>query len=343
MKELSDRGIEYIYIHSGQHQDTISELLNNFNLKQPDHVLHTGKDITKPFQIVYWSIKILLIALLKKKSIIGNDLKPVIINHGDTLSALIGSVFAKITGSINVHIESGLRSFNFLHPFPEEITRILVFYLTDIYFAPDKNSFDNLEKYSGIKINTCQNTMYDSTLLALQSNYSHLIKINTKYTIISVHRYENIFNKKQLSKITEIVEKIADRIKVIFILHKPTKQQLKKFNLYHKLASNIKIDLYDRQDYFTFVKLLSDCEFLVTDGGSNQEESSYLGIPCLLLRKTTERNEGLGENVLLSKYSQSIIDNFINNYKQYRTSPQRLDKSPSTIIVNEVLKALNNT
>lgn len=343
MKELSNRGIDYIYIHSGQHQDTISQLLKNFNLKQPDHVLHTGKDITKPLQIVYWSIKILLVALLKKKTIIGNDPKPVIINHGDTLSALTGSIFAKITGAINVHIESGLRSFNFFHPFPEEITRVLVFYLTNIYFAPDKNAFDNLKKYSGIKINTCQNTMYDSTLLALQSNCPHSIKINTKYAIVSVHRYENIFNKKQLSKITSIVEKIADNVKVIFILHKPTEQQLKKFDLYKQLASNIKIDLYDRQDYFAFVKLLAKCEFLVTDGGSNQEESSYLGIPCLLLRKATERNEGLGENVVLSKYSESIIDNFIDNYKQYRSSSQRLDKSPSTIIVNEVLKALNNT
>jgi len=337
MRELQKQNINYTYIHSGQHQETIDLLLKNFAIKKPDFILHYGKDITKPYQLFLWAIKIFFIALFKKKSIIANDPNPIIVNHGDTFSALIGSVFAKIIRSKNVHLESGLRSFNLLHPFPEEITRIAIFSLTDIYFSPDSKSLENLKKYKGIKVNTKQNTMYDATQLALKSDYCAITIPEYKYAIISIHRYENIFKKEQLINIVEIIEQISKQIKIIFILHKPTKQQLLKHKLINLLEKNPQIELYPRQDYFTFVKLISNAEFLVTDGGSNQEESYYLGIPCLLLRKTTERDEELAHNVVLSRYSQKIIEKFLVDYKSYKKEKLKVKNSPSKIIIKSLL------
>lgn len=72
---------------------------------------------------------------------------------------------------------------------------------------------------------------------------------------------------------------------------------------------------------------------MVTDGGSLQEEATYLGIPCLLMRKATERREGIGENVILSKYDSLIIDDFIYDYKQYQRQRIVVKHSPSNIII----------
>ena len=340
MRELKKRQIAYIYIHSGQHQETIDLLLNNFAIKKPDIVLHHGKDITKIHQLIFWSIKILFIALFKRKEIFGNDKKAIIVNHGDTFSALIGSLFAKLTRSKNAHIESGLRSFNLMHPFPEEITRLLVFKLTDYYFTPNKIALKNLSQYRGVKINTQQNTMYDATQIALSSNFCSIELPTNEYAIVSLHRYENIFKKEQLVKIFNFIIKISQHIPLVFILHKPTKQQLIKFNLFKKLQKIPRIQLYNRLDYFTFVKLLNNAKFLVSDGGSNQEESSYLGIPCLLLRKTTERNEGLESNVIISYYKMDIIDKFLSNYEDLCQKKQILTEQPSKIIVNKLLELL---
>lgn len=338
MKELQLRGVDYIYIHSGQHQETIDLLLKNFAIKKPDFILHHGKDITKVHQLIFWSIKILFIALFKRKKILINDRYPIVVNHGDTFSALIGSLFAKLSGSKNAHIESGLRSFNLMHPFPEEITRLLVFKLTDYYFAPDDIALKNLSHYNGVKVNTQQNTMYDATQMALSSDFCSIELPTEDYAIVSLHRYENIFKKQQLEKIINIIVRISQHTRVIFILHKPTKQQLIKFNLFNQLEKTKNIQLYNRLDYFTFVKLLNNAEFLVSDGGSNQEESSYLGIPCLLLRKATERNEGLESNVILSYYKMEIINNFLANYKEFRQEPLTLSIQPSQIIVDKLIQ-----
>jgi UDP-N-acetylglucosamine 2-epimerase (non-hydrolysing) len=92
-----------------------------------------------------------------------------------------------------------------------------------------------------------------------------------------------------------------------------------------------------RLDFVDWVNLCNRAEFVVTDGGSNQEELSYLGIPTLLLREETERLEGLGENVVLSKLNREIIELFIENYNEYRTKAVIKEVYPSKTIVDYLI------
>jgi UDP-N-acetylglucosamine 2-epimerase (non-hydrolysing) len=83
---------------------------------------------------------------------------------------------------------------------------------------------------------------------------------------------------------------------------------------------------------------LERCEFVVTDGGSLQEETYYMGSPCLLFRKATERQEGIGENVVISNYDEKVVQEFCQSYLSYRHEPLKLHINPSEVIVQTIIK-----
>jgi UDP-N-acetylglucosamine 2-epimerase (non-hydrolysing) len=339
MKLMQEQGIEYNFIFSGQHQETIKDLRENFGIKEPDCILHAGSDINSIPKMLFWTIKIITKTLINSKNIWKKDKQGIVLNHGDTFSTLLGSILAKISGQKNAHIESGLRSFNILHPFPEELTRLCVFRLTDIFFAPGDWAAKNLSKYNGKIINTHNNTLLDA--LNAQETTKRKLKVEIpeeKYAIVSLHRFENIASQKALTKVINNVKNIAKHVRCLFILHSPTKIRLEKTGLLDELQKNQNIELRPRYDYFTFIELVKGSEFVVTDGGSNQEECAYLGKPCLLLRKTTERQEGIGANALISEYSTERIQNFIENYQSFSLKAKTHHATPSEIIVNELTR-----
>jgi len=338
MNELKKRSMDYNFIFTGQHKETIKELIEVFKLKKPDYILYEGKDITKIPQMIIWAIQCLIHTFRNKKKIFKNQ-KGIVLVHGDAFSVLLGAIMGKISGLKVGYIEAGLRSFNLFHPFPEEITRRIAPRFADFHFCPGDFAFNNSKKYKGIKINTELNTLYDSLKLVIENKNSIQVDIpQEKYCLVSIHRFENIFRKEQLLFILKILEEISKQIKILFILHKPTREKLENFGFYQKLKENPNIELRPRYDYFKFIKLLSKSEFIITDGGSNQEESYYLGKPCLLMRKTTERKEGLGENVVISKYDEKIINVFIKNYQKYKLDSLNFKISPSKIIVDYLEK-----
>lgn len=338
MVELQKRNIEYNFVFSGQHQATIQDIQNEFGIKKPDYTLYQGRDITGIVQMLLWSLRIFSHTLVHRKQVWKNDSNGIALNHGDTFSTLLGTIAAKACGLKSAHIESGLRSFNLFHPFPEELTRRLTFRLSDIFFAPGQWALDNLKAYKGIKVNTKYNTLIDALKISEKNiNNANVILPNYKYGIVSIHRFENIFSRKKLLKIVELIEDIAQKQYLLMILHKPTLNKLKRYNLYQRLENNKKIELRPRYSYFQFMKLIKSAYFVVTDGGSNQEECYYLGKPCLILRQATERQEGIGHNACLSKFRIDLIKNFINNIDEFK-QPGKIDRpSPTTIIIDELL------
>ena len=112
MRELQDRNIEYNFIFSGQHQNTINDLRNNFGVKEPDVILHSGKDINSIPAMLLWMIKIIYRSLIDRKRIWREDRDGIVLNHGDTFSTLLGTILGKLSGLSCGHIESGLRSYN---------------------------------------------------------------------------------------------------------------------------------------------------------------------------------------------------------------------------------------
>lgn len=335
MAYFTRHNISYHYISTGQHKTTIDEILANFELREPDTLLYDGPDITSIKQMLVWAAKLMWRSFRNRNHIFpGDKANSIVLVHGDTFSTLLGALMGRFAGLKVGHVESGLRSFNYFHPFPEELTRLLVFKLSDVYFCPGDWAVKNLEKEKGIKVNTFSNTLSESLRIALPAieRVSDVHIPRHRYAVATLHRYENIYRADAMERLVKLIELIAENCPLLFILHKPTEICLKKFGYYQRLAENPRIELRPRYDYFRFIKLLKDADFVVSDGGSNQEECSYLGKPVILLRKSTERREGLGQNCVLSRYHPQTIEEFLRQRDRYRQPFTAQVISPSRII-----------
>ena len=346
IEAVKESGIPYIVIASGQNEIIDSDIAIKTGL-HIDLQLSSEDDITKNvFGLFSWFFKY---TLKSKKTIRETfsdiDFKnSVMVVHGDTLSTVMGAVLARRLHMKLAHVEAGLRSRHWFTPFPEEIDRHIVSKLSDINFCQNKVSADNLAKSRGITVETGFNTIIDSL------NYSLSVPINDKtidditvrdYCVFVMHRQENLLKSSLVKLIVEKAIEVSKEYPVIFILHPITKSTLIKLNLLGRLDSEGGIILLDRVNYFDFMKLLNKSVFVITDGGSNQEELYYMGKPTLILRTVTERNEGLNENALLYNGDFDNIDSFIRNFADYRRSPVQFDKSPSAIIADTLKEEIS--
>lgn len=339
MIELQERNIPYNFIFSGQHQATVKNIRQEFGLKDPDITLYTGKDITGILQMLLWSLRILFYSISRRTKIWQGDKNGIVLNHGDTFSTLLGTILARVSGQRSAHVESGLRSFNLFHPFPEEFTRVLTFQLSNIYFAPGEWALSNLEKYRGVKVNTIHNTLLDALKVSERAVNESKVDIPPEaFAVASIHRFENIFSKSKLTEIVNLLIEASEKTPLLFILHKPTEKKLKQFGLRAKLEHCPTLELRPRYSYFQFIKLVKHGSFVITDGGSNQEECYYIGKPCIIMRSATERKEGIGTNAIVSNCEPAMVLAAIENIESYRTQPVTLDVSPTKVIVDTLIE-----
>jgi len=321
MIELEKQKKEYYFIHTGQHN--LQELCKTFGVKGPDIILSkqpekSSKFFSNSFKALFWNIYIIF--RLRKKLQKLKDLKYVLY-HGDTMtttSAALASssLLNPFKKYRNGHIEAGLRSFNLKEPFPEEISRRIADKFSNILFAVSENSEKNLRKYKNSKkIINSGNTILDSVNLTLKlSKNKNLKKLSsTKFGLISIHRHENIKSYERLSKIVEILSALT--IPSFFTLHDNTKNQLIKFGLYEKLKFNKNVKIISPIDYENFIWQIKSCSLIVCDGGSMQEESLIFQKPCIILRKNTERPEGMDSNFqFLSNFEVGKTKNKIKEF-----------------------------
>lgn len=342
MVRLRDRGIPYRFVHTGQHRATMDEMLEEFGLRPPDVVLHRGRDVVSLPQMALWTAKILWQCLTRRHAIFGDERRGIVLVHGDTFSTALGALMGKVAGLRVGHVESGLRSFRLFHPFPEEITRLLTFRLADSLYCPGPWALANVAGYGSERVDTGCNTLSDTLALALEPSRRARRRRDhvpgEPYALASLHRYENVFDRKRFEALLEIVEELAQGVRVLFILHPPTERQIDRLGFRERLEAHPGIELRPRYTYFDFVTLLEGARFVVTDGGSIQEESSYLGLPCLLLRRATERREGLGENVVLSDFDRDVVRRFAASPETWRRPPSVHSHHPSDVIVDSALR-----
>jgi UDP-N-acetylglucosamine 2-epimerase (non-hydrolysing) len=288
-----------------------------------------------------WSLKVLFHGIKNRSEIFKEDRDGIVLIHGDAPPLFLGAVIAKAQGLQVGSIEAGLRSFNLWKPFPEEITRVVTarLGLIDVFFCQDDVAVNNVEAYRGRSVHTQGNTIIDAIQLAIDVNQTRgktLTAPSEPYGVVTLHRYETISNDDQLHLVVDLVLKISHKMQLKFILHPPTRTALKKTGLYEVLNSADNIDLLPRMNFIDFNTLISGSKFIVTDGGSNQEESAFLGIPCLLFRNETERLEGLGKNAILSKFDEAIIDDFLNRYEELKGRKLQALHSPTDIVLKDV-------
>ena len=162
--------------------------------------------------------------------------------------------------------------------------------------------------------------------------------VGREYFVMVIHRQENLMDKTLLSRLVETMQNKAKETHCVFVLHTITEIALNNLGLMDDLRSNPNITLLPRAEYFDFMKLLENALFVITDGGSNQEELSYMGKPCLIIRTHTERQDGIGENAILYGGNLDLIDTFVENYKDYKRDAVKPEFSPTEVIVENLLK-----
>lgn len=337
MLECEKRGLKWRWVYAAQHKDTMRQTLRTFGLPKPDYTIVKWDTEAKTMGKMWlWFAKMLFSLFKSKKILAGYTGKHnIVLTHGDTLTTWLGALIGKLTRTKVMHVESGLRSFNVWKPFPEEINRLITFQLSDYYICPGDWAVDNLKKYKGKKINTKMNTQVDTIKFGLENCDTAKVGLpKSKYVVVSIHRYENIFKKERFDQILSEIENIAKFFTVLFVQHPATYIQLDKLSLRSRLENNKNIKLLPRLEYLPFVKTIKHSEFVITDGGGNQEELYHLGKPTLLFRDETERQEGLGKTAVISKLDPVIIKKFMSNYKDYRQKTAFPKHSPSRIIVD---------
>jgi UDP-N-acetylglucosamine 2-epimerase (non-hydrolysing) len=334
---LRERRVPFRFIHTGQHRATMDEMLAEFGIAPPDVVLYHGPDVVSPPQMAAWAARLLGRCLTRRQEIFGADRRGIVLVHGDTLSTLLGALMGRAAGLLVGHVEAGLRSFDLLHPFPEELTRLITFRLAHVLYCPGPWAAANVAGLGKQVVDTGANTLVDSLALASRASARRDHVPAEPYAIVSLHRYENIFRRERCEALVATIEELArDRLQ-LFLLHPPTARQLERFGLRARLEADPRIELRPRYTYFDFAALLAGADYVVTDGGSIQEETSYLGVPCLLLRRATERREGLGGSVVLSGYDRGVVRDFARHFAEHRRPPLERQRSPSDAILDHAL------
>jgi len=285
---------------------------------------------------IFWAITTFFKTLKMLFQIkVSKKCKPFLVVHGDTISTVIGALAAKIFRLKILHVESGLSSGNVFNPFPEELNRRPVMRLADILFCPTIPSLENAKRFKNKEcIDTHGNTMWDMLTYGLTKQTA---EIRSPYLLLIIHRQETLATPEIFFKIINIVKlNRPNNLEVLFIMHHPTKGFLMAHNKLNELTRFDKWELIDRLPFYEFINLLKNANFVLTDGGTNQEECYYLGTPCYLLRKCTERNEGIGENVVINNDFLKGLPDFMNNYEMFKKSPKTFNLSPSLLVSKKI-------
>lgn len=286
-------------VHTGQHFDNnMAEVFFEQFKLVPDFFLNVSNTGANGLMA---EIMLRLEDLLRNKFMA--DLLVVV---GDVNSTLAAALVANNMKIKLAHVESGLRSFD--RTMPEEINRILTDEIADLFFVTEESGLANLarEGKSAEKIFMVGNTMID-TLAAFTAQIDTSVVMEKhglagkKFVLMTIHRPATADFEEGLKKLIALIEYVSEKYKVVFPVHPRTVNNLRKFGLYGRMEKNKNLVITEPLDYFAFQKLVKNCRFILTDSGGIQEESTWLGIPCLTLRPSTERPVTctLGTNTLL--------------------------------------------
>lgn len=340
LRLMDTEGVSYRLIDSGQHGRLASGLRTELQVREPDVLLGSDRDVTSIPQAIGWSLK--LASRLGShrgvlQDVFGGD-GGVCVVHGDTPSTLLATLMGRRAGLRVAHLEAGLRSHRLTHPFPEELIRVIVMKRSDILFAPDDVAAKNLADLHvrGRVVHTSGNT----SLEALEYSLGREPRPGSGPAVVTSHRVENLHHPRRLHLLVEVVERIADTHEVVFVLHDPTAATLAKSGADERLRRT-GVALMPLASHREFVGLLADAPFVITDGGSVQEECAILGVPTLLWRDRTERPDGVGDNVVVSGYDESQVASFLSNPERYRRPFRRPAVRPSEKILDELLREVS--
>jgi UDP-N-acetylglucosamine 2-epimerase (non-hydrolysing) len=297
-RALANRGVDQAILHTGQHYDAVmsGEILKELDMPEPDgnlgigsgsHAQQTGRVMMAVEE-----------HLLRRRP----DL---LLVYGDVNSTLAATLAASKLVVPVAHVEAGLRSGD--RSMPEEINRLVIDRLSTWLFTPSADADLNLISEGAVPatIRRVGNVMIDTLLRLLpladgQAELRALNLMNGKgpqpFVLVTLHRPSNVDDASALRKLIGALEAVAARVPVVFPVHPRTRQRIGDL-----AASHPRVRFIEPLTYLPFLGLQRHCAVVVTDSGGVQEESTYLGVPCLTMRPNTERpvTVDVGTNQLL--------------------------------------------
>ena len=321
-------------IHTGQHYDQMMSgvFFEELDLPKLDVCLEIGSG-THAVQTAEAMKRI-------EGEMIGNE-PDILLVYGDVNSTMAGALVAAKLGVTVGHVEAGLRSFD--RTMPEEINRLVTDQLSDVLFIPSEEAMANLER-EGIdrnKIRFVGNVMIDTLIRLLpraredgrlasirQENGIPQELAQNSYALVTLHRPANVDCDKNLRSLIDVLEKVGqDGTPVLFPVHPRTHKRLAEMNLQPNPEL---VFLMDPLGYIDFIALQANASFVITDSGGVQEETTYLGVPCLTMRPNTERpvTIDVGTNQLIAddyKKLDETITKIQNNLRPPVAIPELWD------------------
>ena len=338
------QNLELKILHAGQHYDyKMSEIFfEQLGIPKPDCVfkLEAETPVGKIAEM-----------MVKFENYV-TDLNPdLVLVPGDVNSSMACGIAASRLGYKVGHIEAGLRSFD--RSMPEEINRLLIDELADLFFVTEPSGLKNLKKEQKDKGNVhfVGNTMIDSLVqfepIFKKSAILNNLKIKPKeYLVFTFHRPGNVDDIEKLNELTSIIKEIAQKVKVVFPIHPRTKNNLEENGLFVEVTDE-NIILTEPVGYIDFMKLIGNSKGVITDSGGIQEETTFMQIPCLTIRPNTERpiTNKIGSNTLLDLDKSALLRHVdeINsgNYKKGGI-PEKWDGNATDRIVEVIFNYLTS-
>lgn len=332
VRRLNERGIPHQHWLTFQHTEALRKLMPVLGLPQPDLVIADGAR-GKPLRtrgdvliwlgsVSWWTLRNLFTL---RKTLPKNS---VLIVHGDTMTSVVGAILAKLIGKPSAHVEAGLRSGNWRHPFPEELDRRIVGGLAQVHYTPSPEATQNLKGKSGI-VFTHGNTVIDAVLDGQKS----VSKNPSQTGVVLLHRFEFISNKEFVEQTLSVLTQRSP-VPLSFVVDVYSRDNIENALNNFPEAGHKVVSKLAHQD---FVELLGNAAFVVTDSGGIQEETALIGVPTIVHRVATERQEGIGRNVLLSGWDLDVLGEFLVDHDNYRKPQLKPEQSPSDIIVEDLI------
>lgn len=285
-------GVRQILVHTGQHYDAFMSdiFFQQLEIPEPDYNLEvgSGSHAQQTAEI-----------MMRLEPVILKTKPDRVLVYGDVNSTIAAAlVCSKLLVPLG-HVEAGLRSFD--RTMPEEINRVLTDRVADLLLTPSADGDENLIR-EGIpreRIHLVGNVMIDTLIRLLP--HSELKPLPQKpYALVTLHRPSNVDDPVELNRILNALNAIAAEIDLIFPVHPRTRQIM---NGMKNLSIAPNLSLIDPVGYVEFLGLQRKAVFVITDSGGIQEETTYLGVPCLTVRENTERpvTVSIGSNILVGR------------------------------------------
>lgn len=334
------KGLNVSIVHTGQHYDVnmSDKFFEDLKLPKPhiylgigggSHAENVGKTMIEYEKVC-----------MEKKP----DLVVVV---GDVNATMACSITAKKLNIKVAHLEAGIRSFDMT--MPEEINRKVTDSIVDFYWTPSIEANENLVK-EGIdnsKIKLVGNIMIDSfemmkNEIEQQNTYQNYGLKTNEFCVATFHRPSNVDSKTSLQLLVNELINLSETLQVVIPLHPRTKANIEKFGLYEAMKSS-NIIMTEPLGYTDFMNLVLNSKLVLTDSGGVQEETTYLGIPCLTFRDNTERpvtvSEGTNTLCTIEQMGTKVELIISGSYKS-GTIPIMWDGKTAYRVANEIRRIL---